>query len=189
MRTLACVVATLLGSACAMEVGELEEFHEDHEQDEAELLSAAYEELQDSTLLLDHPEVLEDILRGDGEIPAGVNTIAATSCSGVVPPDTSGFAKRIALTFDDGPNPLTTPKVIEILKKHNAPATFFTNGSRYSSTTAKNLANKIADDPLFILANHSQNHLNLATQTAAKVSSEIDRTTAPTRASTTCPCS
>lgn len=35
---------------------------------------------------------------------------------------------RVALTFDDGPDPLHTPKVLEILKKHNAHATFFVVG-------------------------------------------------------------
>jgi peptidoglycan/xylan/chitin deacetylase (PgdA/CDA1 family) len=59
-----------------------------------------------------------------------------TDCSGVRVPDRSGFAKRIALTFDDGPNPATTPKVIEVLKRHHAPAAFFNNGSRYGAAGA-----------------------------------------------------
>ena len=54
-------------------------------------------------------------------------------CSGVRVPDRSGFAKHVVLTFDDGPNPATTPKVISILHKHHAPATFFNNGMRYSA--------------------------------------------------------
>ena len=33
-----------------------------------------------------------------------------TDCSGVRVPDRTGFNKRIALTFDDGPNPATTPR-------------------------------------------------------------------------------
>ncbi len=105
-----------------------------------------------------------------------------TDCSGVRVPDRTGFAKRIALTFDDGPNPATTPKVIQVLKAHRAPATFFTNGSRYGTPGAKELAAQIAADPDFILANHTQNHLNLAQQTAAKVATEIDRTDALIRA-------
>jgi len=96
-----------------------------------------------------------------------------SDCSGVRVPDRSGFTKRIALTFDDGPNPATTPKVIEILKAHHAPATFFTNGSRYSTQAAKDLAAKIAADDQFILANHSQNHKNLAQQTATTVKAEM----------------
>src|SRR5262245_3873923 len=51
-------------------------------------------------------------------------------CSGVIVPDNSGFGKRVALTFDDGPNPLTTPTVLDILKEHGIKATFFINGSR-----------------------------------------------------------
>lgn len=105
-----------------------------------------------------------------------------TDCSGVRVPDRNGFSKRVALTFDDGPNPATTPKVIATLKRHGAPATFFTNGSRYSSQAAKDLAAQIAADPLFILANHSHGHLNLSQQTAAKVESEIDKTDALIRA-------
>jgi peptidoglycan-N-acetylglucosamine deacetylase len=101
-----------------------------------------------------------------------------TDCSGVRVPDRNGFAKRIALTFDDGPNPATTPKVIEVLKRHHAPAAFFNNGSRYAAAGAKELAAQIAADPDYILANHSQNHLNLAQQSLAKVGLEIDGTDA-----------
>ncbi len=104
--------------------------------------------------------------------------VDSASCSGVTVPDRNGFNKRIALTFDDGPNPATTPQVIAILEKHHAPATFFTNGSRYSTQAAKDLAKKIAAHPDFILANHSQNHINLAEQSAARVATEIDRTDA-----------
>ena len=37
--------------------------------------------------------------------------------------------KTIYLTFDDGPNPLITPKVVEILRNYNAKATFFCIGN------------------------------------------------------------
>jgi peptidoglycan/xylan/chitin deacetylase (PgdA/CDA1 family) len=105
-----------------------------------------------------------------------------TDCSGVRVPDRSGFNKRIALTFDDGPNPATTPKVISVLKAHHAPATFFNNGMRYATAGAKELAARIAADPDYILANHTQHHLDLAHQTAAKVATEIDQTDALIRA-------
>ncbi|BFH70061.1 MAG: polysaccharide deacetylase family protein [Paenibacillus dendritiformis] len=38
--------------------------------------------------------------------------------------------KRIALTFDDGPDPKNTPAILELLKKHEAKATFFLVGWR-----------------------------------------------------------
>ena len=37
--------------------------------------------------------------------------------------------KTIYLTFDDGPHPLITPLVLEILKRYNAKATFFCIGN------------------------------------------------------------
>ena len=37
--------------------------------------------------------------------------------------------KTIYLTFDDGPHPLITPKVLEILKRYDAKATFFCIGN------------------------------------------------------------
>lgn len=103
-------------------------------------------------------------------------------CSGVRVPDRNGFNKHVVLTFDDGPNPATTPKVIEILHKHHAPATFFENGMRYNSAAAKALASQIAHDPDFILGNHTQSHIDLAKQTAAKVQSEVLQTDTLTKA-------
>ena len=36
--------------------------------------------------------------------------------------------KKLALTFDDGPDPLYTPQVLDVLKREHAPATFFVVG-------------------------------------------------------------
>ncbi|WP_319460704.1 bifunctional polysaccharide deacetylase/glycosyltransferase family 2 protein [Micromonospora sp. RTP1Z1] len=41
-------------------------------------------------------------------------------------------ARTIALTFDDGPDPVWTPKVLDVLSRHHAPATFFVIGSQVS---------------------------------------------------------
>jgi len=38
--------------------------------------------------------------------------------------------KLIALTFDDGPNPVYTPQILDILKQYQAKATFFVLGKR-----------------------------------------------------------
>jgi len=37
--------------------------------------------------------------------------------------------KALALTFDDGPDPVFTPLILEILKRHDVPATFFVVGA------------------------------------------------------------
>lgn len=39
-------------------------------------------------------------------------------------------SKAIALTFDDGPDPVWTPKVLEVLRRYNVKATFFCIGDK-----------------------------------------------------------
>ncbi|MET7804013.1 bifunctional polysaccharide deacetylase/glycosyltransferase family 2 protein [Micromonospora chersina] len=50
--------------------------------------------------------------------------------------------KTIALTFDDGPDPRWTPKVLDVLARHHAPATFFVVGSQVARHPA--LAERMA---------------------------------------------
>lgn len=48
--------------------------------------------------------------------------------------------REIALTFDDGPDPVYTPKLLDLLKKHGAKATFFVvgeNAERYPEIIAR----------------------------------------------------
>ena len=96
-------------------------------------------------------------------------------CSGVVVPDKSGFAKRVALTFDDGPNVETTPLVLDLLAAHGIKATFFINGSRVRGQAERAILGRIVAEG-HILANHSQGHLDLKTVSADKLASEVDRT-------------
>ena len=42
----------------------------------------------------------------------------------------AGQEPVIALTFDDGPDPIYTPRVLDVLNKHRARATFFVLGAR-----------------------------------------------------------
>ncbi len=62
---------------------------------------------------------------------------------------------KIILTFDDGPNPKTTPLILKILEKNNADAIFFTVGENL--TRYKSLANEIIERGQ-ALGNHAQNH-------------------------------
>jgi cellulose synthase/poly-beta-1,6-N-acetylglucosamine synthase-like glycosyltransferase/peptidoglycan/xylan/chitin deacetylase (PgdA/CDA1 family)/spore germination protein YaaH len=48
--------------------------------------------------------------------------------------------KQIAITFDDGPDPQWTPKILDVLKREHAPATFFLIGleaDRYADLTQR----------------------------------------------------
>lgn len=99
------------------------------------------------------------------------------SCSGVVVPDQSGFDKRVALTFDDGPLAATTPQVIEILRRHDLPATFFINGVRVKNAATRALVKEVVDDPNFLLANHTWSHENMKNLSESEAADQIDRVT------------
>lgn len=45
-------------------------------------------------------------------------------------PDAAKARNEIALTIDDGPDPLVTPQVLDILQRYNAKATFFCIGDK-----------------------------------------------------------
>jgi peptidoglycan/xylan/chitin deacetylase (PgdA/CDA1 family) len=64
--------------------------------------------------------------------------------------------RQIALTFDDGPGPIT-PALLELLKKHNARATFFMEGTqieRYSKIV------RLVRDAGHEIGNHTYVHFN-----------------------------
>jgi peptidoglycan-N-acetylglucosamine deacetylase len=63
--------------------------------------------------------------------------------------------KLIALTFDDGPDPLHTPAILDILRKHSVPAAFFCTGKRVEHH--RSLLQRI-DAEGHIAGNHSWNH-------------------------------
>ena len=64
-------------------------------------------------------------------------------------------AKKIAITFDDGPNPKYTPEVLKLLKAYNAKATFFCIGKHVESHPE--LLKSIAQEGHQI-GNHSFSH-------------------------------
>ena len=64
----------------------------------------------------------------------------------------------VALTFDDGPDPLWTPRILEILKQENVPATFFIIGANGQANP--NLVQRIVDEGHDI-GNHTYSHPNL----------------------------
>lgn len=66
--------------------------------------------------------------------------------------------KLIALTFDDGPNPLTTPILLDGLAERNIKATFFMLGSRIEQNP--DIIKRIYQDG-HCIGNHSYSHKNL----------------------------
>jgi len=80
---------------------------------------------------------------------------------------------KIALTFDDGPHPDFTPKLVKILKDANVPATFFMIGHMAESYPAMV---KLAASNGFEIANHTYSHVTLTKLTDAQADTEYRST-------------
>ena len=65
--------------------------------------------------------------------------------------------KILCLTFDDGPDPSSTPVLLEILNKHNIKALFFCNG--VNAEKYPDLVERIVTEG-HNTGNHSYSHLN-----------------------------
>jgi peptidoglycan/xylan/chitin deacetylase (PgdA/CDA1 family) len=68
-------------------------------------------------------------------------------------------SRAVALTFDDGPDPLSTPALLELLKAHRVPATFFVSGCKV--TRHPRLVDAILQHG-HTIGNHSYHHDPLA---------------------------
>lgn len=82
--------------------------------------------------------------------------------------------KHIALTFDDGPSRMTTPKVLKALKKNESRATFFVLGNRINKSTAELLRSERALG--CEIGNHSYDHAFLVGKSRRKIYREFHRT-------------
>ncbi|OQA09332.1 MAG: Peptidoglycan-N-acetylglucosamine deacetylase [bacterium ADurb.Bin374] len=83
---------------------------------------------------------------------------------------TMGRNRQYLLTFDDGPNPNTTPYILDTLKKHDMKAVFFvvgTNVRKYPEILRRIHAEG------HVIGNHTAHHANLSHATAAKTFDEI----------------
>ncbi|WP_193323616.1 polysaccharide deacetylase family protein [Bacillus paralicheniformis] len=81
--------------------------------------------------------------------------------------------KRVALTFDDGPHPKNTLKIIDLLDKYDAKATFFMLGNRVNFYPE--IAKKVADAG-HELGNHTWNHKDLSTLSKEEGIQEVEQT-------------
>ena len=67
----------------------------------------------------------------------------ASADASVAPPSSVTGRKMVALTFDDGPHPVHTNAILDVLEKHNARATFFDVGyliEKYPDVTRREAA-------------------------------------------------
>lgn len=85
--------------------------------------------------------------------------------------DTSSGKKLIALTFDDGPHPRYTNKILDVLMEYGIKATFFEVGEnvRYYSETAQRVAREGHE-----IGNHTNTHPHLKGIDRASLTREVE---------------
>lgn len=95
-------------------------------------------------------KITPSMIRGIGSFP----TLARANCTDVF---IHGFRaeKKVALTFDDGPDNDLTPKLLDILKKYNVKVSFFVIGSRVDNAPG---VLKRAVEEGHVVLNHSFSH-------------------------------
>jgi peptidoglycan/xylan/chitin deacetylase (PgdA/CDA1 family) len=84
----------------------------------------------------------------------------------VAPPDPG----QLALTFDDGPNPTATPRLLEILAERGALATFFVIGA-YALRQPTLMREILAAG--HVIGNHTMHHLWLPRHPSATIRAEM----------------
>lgn len=90
-------------------------------------------------------------------------------------------APMIALTFDDGPNPSNTIRVLDVLSANYSHATFFvvgTNAEQYQDTL------KAISAAGCEIGNHTYNHANLTTIRADEVAEQLEKVNRAVRKAT-----
>ncbi len=83
--------------------------------------------------------------------------------------------KMVALSFDDGPNPIHTTAILDILEKHNARATFFDLGylaERFPEVVKREAALGCE------VGSHSWDHKNFDKLTPEEITADVQRTDA-----------
>ena len=74
-------------------------------------------------------------------------------------------SRNIVLTFDDGPHPTNTPRLLDLLKKYQVKATFFVVTDRVKKYPK--IAKRIVSEG-HTLASHSKSHLNSNSESEAQ---------------------
>lgn len=81
--------------------------------------------------------------------------------------------REVALSFDDAPDDLFTPRILDVLKKEGVKATFFCVGNRIEAYP--DVMQRIVDEG-HVVGNHSYSHANLPKLSDERFREEIRKT-------------
>ncbi len=83
--------------------------------------------------------------------------------------------KKVALTFDDGPHPIYTPRILDLLDEYSVTATFFVIGQNVANYP--DAFQKILESGCEI-GNHTYHHKNVSNMSEADIREELELTEA-----------
>src|SRR5205814_9546743 len=112
-------------------------------------------------------------------VPAAVLATGAVAAYGAAFPRAQLFGptfcrtnspRKLAITFDDGPNPAVTPQLLDLLDRYQAKATFFVIGRfvRECPDLVKETAARG-----HVIGNHTESHQNLFKLGPAQITVEL----------------
>lgn len=81
--------------------------------------------------------------------------------------------KKVAITFDDGPDPEYTPKLLDGLKERNVKATFFLLGKQIE--LYPEIVERIHEEG-HMIGTHSYEHVNLSSLSDKKAMEQVNKT-------------
>ncbi|WP_410608340.1 polysaccharide deacetylase family protein [Amycolatopsis sp. lyj-109] len=99
--------------------------------------------------------------------------VAAASVGNTGVAEAAACKGYVGLTFDDGPSPTNTPRLLNALKQNGLRATLFNEG-RYAAAYPSQVKTEV--DAGMWIGNHSYTHPHLVQLSKAQVDSEIART-------------
>jgi peptidoglycan/xylan/chitin deacetylase (PgdA/CDA1 family) len=114
-----------------------------------------------------------------GPTPPDLGEVWAAAVAGDSSPDLATNGKTgtsrggVALTFDDGPDPRTTPRILATLRRHDVKATFLLVGSQVERHPA--LLRRLVEEG-HTIGNHSYDHADMSYLTPGQIRLELQRT-------------
>jgi peptidoglycan/xylan/chitin deacetylase (PgdA/CDA1 family) len=103
------------------------------------------------------------------DMPTATSVMGSTNA-----PTPSGESKVLYLTFDDGPHPVWTPQILEVLERHGAKATFFVIGQE--AARRLDLVDAVVGAG-HVVGHHTWSHRALGGIDRATFYDEIEQTT------------